>query len=131
MSDVSADCTTYGLIQESSEQWSLLDRRSEYHWDMCNPSPTSSREMTEIYLRVERKGDNGLLNQPRSNDFTQRIGKAVLFPWRQDAAWGTTYLENRSSVVISHIFVGSIPVVSDERVKGYKQEFIRHWTTEQ
>ena len=32
-------------------------------------------------------------------------------------AWRKTYLENRSSLVISHIFVGSIPVISDQRIK--------------
>ena len=42
-----------------------------------------------------------------------------------EAAWRKTYLENRSSLVVSHIFVGSIPVVTDERVKGYIQESIR------
>jgi len=40
-------------------------------------------------------------------------------------AWRKTYLENLSSLVISHIFVGSISVISDQRVKGYKQESIR------
>ena len=120
----------------------LLARRSEYRWAICNRCllPAYSRDRSSyksrnIWSYISRSKGKAMAGVWINLEVTlsRKESDKRFYSHQIRHSLAPTYLENRSSLVMSHIFVRSIPVISDERVKGYYTGIdpTPHWKGEQ